>query len=268
MELSDEALVSKTLEGDDSAFSTLINRHRGVVHGLCYHREFIYAPGVGLVKSTFVRRDGALGIAQLTSYSVSEGKSDYFPLALGNKWSYEWANAEGSFPSTDIYEVTGLDKDVQTAANVTGDRYYLSHYFYAFAKSGGRWLELIKLDSDKERDATAGYLGAYRRRKGGGVILWKSIFQSEFDSLISCPESEVTRIVTPFSNPITIRIMKELIDGDKTRAELIQACGVAKEELRVMDNLIELDLVKEKDAKYAITGYGIATTFTLLALAK
>jgi len=234
-------------------------------------REFIYAPGVGLVKSTFVRRDGAVGIAKLVSYSISNGGEDYFPLALGNEWSYEWANAEGSFPSsTDIYEVTGLNKDVRTVADVTGDRYYLSHYFYAFGQSGGMEAaigELIKLDSDKERDVTAGYLGAYRRKKGDECS-WYSIFQSEFDSLISCPEIKVSRIVTPFINPITISIMKELVDGDKTGEELIQACGVAKEELRVMDNLIELDLVKKKDTKYAITRYGIATTFTLLALAK
>ena len=37
MEFPDGVLVRKTLEGDDSAFGTLINKHSGVVHGLCYH---------------------------------------------------------------------------------------------------------------------------------------------------------------------------------------------------------------------------------------
>jgi len=87
----------------------------------CGIREFIYAPGVGLVKSTFVRRDGAVGIAQLVSYTLSESNKDYFPLVLGNKWSYEWADKDGVFPSTDVYEVTGIENN----------HYYVSHYFLA-----------------------------------------------------------------------------------------------------------------------------------------
>ena len=87
----------------------------------CGIREFIYAPGVGLVKSTFIRRDGAVGIAQLVSYTLSESNKDYFPLVLGNKWVYEWADKDGVFPSTDVYQVTGIKNN----------NYYVSHYFYA-----------------------------------------------------------------------------------------------------------------------------------------
>jgi len=42
-------------------------------------------------------------------------------LALGNKWTYEWANKEGGFSSSDIYEVTGADNTL----------YFVSHYYYA-----------------------------------------------------------------------------------------------------------------------------------------
>jgi len=88
----------------------------------CGEREFIYAPGVGLVKSTFVRRNGTVGIAQLKEYTLSDDNSkDYFPLAIGNKWFYEWADKDGFFPTTDVYEVVEMDNS----------RYYLSHYYYA-----------------------------------------------------------------------------------------------------------------------------------------
>jgi len=83
--------------------------------------EFIYAPGVGLVKSTFIRRDRAIGIAQLVSYTLSESSKDYFPLASGNKWVYEWADKDGIFPTEDVYQVTGV-KD---------NNYYVSHYYFA-----------------------------------------------------------------------------------------------------------------------------------------
>lgn len=132
MELSDEILVKKTLEGDDSAFRILINRHCGVVHGI---REFIYAPGIGLVKSTFIRRNGAVGTAQLTHYEILDRNGDYFPLALGNKWAYEWLDKDGVLPTTDVYEVLGEKKG----------KYNLSHYFLAL-KLG----KVLKIDPDEE----------------------------------------------------------------------------------------------------------------------
>lgn len=91
----------------------------------CGEREFIYAPGVGLIKSTSVRRDGAISIAELTNYTVSNGNEDYFPLAVGNKWTYEWADKDDVFPSTDVYEVTEKDNEY----------YYVSHYYYALKQA-------------------------------------------------------------------------------------------------------------------------------------
>jgi len=87
----------------------------------CGKRDFMYAPGVGLVKSIFVRRDGVIGVAQLTSYNISGKTDEYLPFALGNRWVYEWADKEGVFPSTDVYEVASIDQD----------RHYVSHYYYA-----------------------------------------------------------------------------------------------------------------------------------------
>ncbi len=104
----------------------------------CGNREFTYAPGVGLVKSVFVRRDGNIGVAQLTSYEVSDGKGDYFPLALGNKWTYEWADKDGVFPTTDVYEVI----------EAKNDQYNISHYYHAL-KPG----TVVKIESDKQRKA-------------------------------------------------------------------------------------------------------------------
>jgi RNA polymerase sigma-70 factor (ECF subfamily) len=55
MEFSDEALVSKTLESDDSAFTTLVNRHRGVVHGLCYLMARNFADAEDLAQEAFIK---------------------------------------------------------------------------------------------------------------------------------------------------------------------------------------------------------------------
>ena len=55
MELSDEALVRKTLEGDDSAFRILVNRHCGVVHGLCYHLAQNFTDATDLAQEAFTK---------------------------------------------------------------------------------------------------------------------------------------------------------------------------------------------------------------------
>jgi RNA polymerase sigma factor (sigma-70 family) len=95
----------------------------------CGEREFIYAPGVGLIKSTFVRRDGTMDIVQLAECTVSGSSEDYFPLEVGNKWFYEWADEEGGFPSTDVYEVIGIDNN---------GRHQVSHYHYALKQTQAR----------------------------------------------------------------------------------------------------------------------------------
>ena len=55
MELSDGILVRRTLEGDDSAFRMLVNRHSGVVHGLCYHLAHNFTDAADLAQEAFIK---------------------------------------------------------------------------------------------------------------------------------------------------------------------------------------------------------------------
>ena len=61
----------------------------------------------------------------MTSNTISDGDEGYFPLTLGSKWTYEWADRKSGFPSTDVYEVTGIE----------GSHYYISHYYYALKQT-------------------------------------------------------------------------------------------------------------------------------------
>ena len=128
-----------TFEGNSEAVTVPAGKFRGCLKitmgtseepedsnkNLCGKRELIYAPGIGLVKSSFVRRDSAVAIAQLTSYQISGDSKSYFPLEIGNKWIYEWSDEDGKFSPTDMYEVTRMD----------GQNYYVSHYFYVQRKA-------------------------------------------------------------------------------------------------------------------------------------
>lgn len=93
----------------------------------CGVREFIYAPGIGLVKSTFTRRNGITDIVQLTDFTVHSKDDDYFPLDTGNKWVHEWEDESSSLlTSTDIHEVIGVDSK---------GYYQVSHYYCALKQA-------------------------------------------------------------------------------------------------------------------------------------
>lgn len=68
-------------------------------------RRFWYAPGVGLVQM-YDRRDGGKeGTLQLRDYEVNGGAHPYLPLALGNAWTYGWADLPEEWVSKEAYRV-------------------------------------------------------------------------------------------------------------------------------------------------------------------
>ncbi|MDQ1318002.1 MAG: hypothetical protein QG588_1658, partial [Candidatus Poribacteria bacterium] len=71
MEFSDEVLVKRTLEGDDFAFRTLMKRHRGVVHGLCYHLVHNFTDAEDLAQDVFIKAFFKLSSLSVPSKFIS-----------------------------------------------------------------------------------------------------------------------------------------------------------------------------------------------------
>jgi len=94
---------------------------------LCGTARAWYAPGVGLVQLRVKRDDGAEAMIQLQEYFVSEGASEYLPLAVGNTWTYGWANTPEKFVAKEVYRVAAHQ----------GDLWYLEHYAFADRGTGG-----------------------------------------------------------------------------------------------------------------------------------
>jgi tetratricopeptide (TPR) repeat protein len=91
---------------------------------LCGTRQAWYAPGVGLVQLHVERGDGIEATIHLEKFSVANNGQDYLPLAIGNSWTYGWADLPDNCVAKETYRV---------AANA-GDTWYLEHYSYAYAK--------------------------------------------------------------------------------------------------------------------------------------
>ncbi len=87
-------------------------------------RRTWFAPGVGIVQLIAHNNFGDEAVIQLTGYEITEQSSDYLPLAIGNSWTYGWANIPEEYTAKDVYRV---------AAN-KGDLWYLENYGYAYKK--------------------------------------------------------------------------------------------------------------------------------------
>ncbi|MFC1713810.1 sigma-70 family RNA polymerase sigma factor [Candidatus Poribacteria bacterium] len=88
----------------------------------CGIKQAWFAPGVGPVKLIFNRADGITAHIELTEYSVEDVGDDYFPLSVGNKWTYRWIGLDERYISKDYYEV----------AVQKGNIYYLDHHAYSY----------------------------------------------------------------------------------------------------------------------------------------
>jgi RNA polymerase sigma-70 factor (ECF subfamily) len=88
----------------------------------CGTKHIWFAPGVGPVKFIFDSDDGVHVHIELAEYSVKDVGSDYFPLAIGNKWTYRWCGIDERYVTKGYYEVAGEKDGI----------YYLDHYAYAY----------------------------------------------------------------------------------------------------------------------------------------
>jgi hypothetical protein len=51
-----------------------------------------FAPGVGIVRAEHHHANGKRTFIELKNYHIKKDGNDYFPLAIGNRWNYQWRN--------------------------------------------------------------------------------------------------------------------------------------------------------------------------------
>ncbi len=94
----------------------------------CGRRRAWYAPGVGLVQLHAERSDGVEAVMQLREVVVPGNQTGYLPLAIGNAWTYGWANVPEEYVAEDVYRVTGQQAEA----------WYLEHYGYAYRRAADK----------------------------------------------------------------------------------------------------------------------------------
>lgn len=75
-----------------------------------------FAPGVGIIKVEHHHINGKRTIIELTDYHLEKTGGEYLPLAIGNRWNYEWRNENGDL----------LFKEQHRAVSEHEGKYYLA----------------------------------------------------------------------------------------------------------------------------------------------
>jgi len=96
--------ITTTITGDgaDRSGTPASDEVNGFVRG---SRDVWYAPGVGVVRMAYSHENGFATVGELQSYSLAAPSSSYFPLAVGNQWTYSWTNGYRTSIVTEVYTV-------------------------------------------------------------------------------------------------------------------------------------------------------------------
>lgn len=95
-----------------------------------------------------------------------------------------------------------------------------------------------------ERQISWGYLGAYGtspNQTKSRVAFWSD----NIDSFLSkAPDTEIANFASLFTEPNVIAILRQLVDGTKSVADLAQACNISESEVeKTLETLMKATLV-------------------------
>ena len=112
---------------------------------------------------------------------------------------------------------------------------------------------LCRLPHNDERPITWGYGGSYRTR-AGKMSKRMSFWTTSIDDFISeAPDAAIANLANLFTNPTVVGVLRQLMEGKRSVADLANGCGVSEGEIekavetliggnlaaRTEDNLIE-----------------------------
>ena len=97
---------------------------------------------------------------------------------------------------------------------------------------------------DGERQISWGYVGAYRtapRKVKSRTAFW----WDDLDTFLSKAEdTDIANLASIFAAPNVIAILRQLVDGEKSVADLAKACGITESEVeKAVATLMEATLV-------------------------
>ena len=107
---------------------------------------------------------------------------------------------------------------------------------------------LLRLPSDAQDQITWCYAGAYRAASGHRSSRG-SIWTTSTDSFLSkAPDAEIVKLAKYFTNPTVVAVLRQLVGGKKSVADLANGCDISESEMaETVALLVDAALVKRTE---------------------
>ena len=107
------------------------------------------------------------------------------------------------------------------------------------------------LPVDAERQISWGYLGAYGtppNKTNKRIAFWST----NIDSFLSkAPDADLVNFASLFTNPTVVAVLRQLVEGKKSVADLAQACAISESEVEeVVALLVDETLVEHTEDNF------------------
>ncbi len=98
--------------------------------------------------------------------------------------------------------------------------------------------KLCELPDDNKKHISWGYVGAYRtssNRTNSRIAFW----QDDYDRFLSkVPDADIVNFATIFTNQNVVAVVRQLVEGKKTEAELSESTGITEAEIEIAVQLL------------------------------
>ena len=111
---------------------------------------------------------------------------------------------------------------------------------------------LRRLPNDAESPYSWGYVGGYRTSPDNGyndTAYWQGSNINNF--LTKASDAEIAEFVSLFTIPTVISVLRQLVEGNRSVADLAKACGISEREVeKVMELLMDMKLVTRTEDNF------------------
>ena len=107
---------------------------------------------------------------------------------------------------------------------------------------------LLRLPHNAKDPITWCYAGAYRAASGH-ISSRGSIWTTSTDKFLSnAPDAEIVKLAKFFTNPTIVAVLRQLVEGKKSVADLANGCGISESEMEeTVETLIDAALAKRTE---------------------
>ena len=144
-------------------------------------------------------------------------------------------------------QITDLQEEIRVVA-AESDVFHSDDMQFHDPQRSEALRTICDLPLDAERPISWGYAGGYRPAPGQTrerVAFWST----NIDSFLSkAPDADIVNLANLFTNPIIVAVLRQLVEGKKSVADLAQACNISESEIEnAVALLIDETLVARRE---------------------